>query len=859
MFIIMGKKRGGNSSRVGGREGNREGQSGAFHIENTGETFRVEKGGEQIIQTYRAIGQKVDSFNYNKTPTRRNEMVKTPKLFRISVFFLAAIFAMTTGTASASFLVPQTWLQGDSLFATIAFTQPLAVFGSGYNATLPRVNAALHPSLTVTMKEIEQQVLPRPYGKTRVWVYETSDAKTKKVLGAAHWPAATIENQRGSATTINYVNTLPSFNTKNAFGPGLVQGLLTMDQTVHWADPLGNTGLDKCTGPNLAGVDCTVPSNATNPCCQPFTGPQPTVVHLHGAEAISFVDGGPDAWFTPNGLTGSAYFSAVKSPKGQATYVYENTQEPGTLWFHDHALGLTRTDILSGLEAFYFIREANNEPQNLPGGAYEIELVIQDRQFDTNGQLFFPDGSPNGNPANPIALCGDGTSLDPCLNGPPPNPNIHPFAVPEFFGDVAVVNGVPWPVLTVEPRRYLFRILDGSNARMYRLGFPNANPKKSGAPVYIVGGDDNYLNKPALIYDPSKPLDKFGLPFTGFTGNTGVFIAPAERVYVIVDFTGLAGQTITMTDDIPAPFPTGGLIPGAPNQMGLAQIMQFKVTAPLQGTDTSCNPAAGACTRPTPIVALADEIGGVAPGVKIDKIRQFALKEHEGQGGSGGPVDVFVNNTRYDGTMSPGIDLAKFPGGITELPQVGSVELWEIINLTADAHPIHVHLSQFQIVNRQSFRGNSNTLVGGYYDAWGAAFFDSSGNLPFGCVNLTDIFADTQNPQNPCPGYGPPLPYDQVNADGALGGNPALGPYLNGSVVPPTPGESGWKDTVKSYPGMVTRILLRWTPSDVPLANSSAGQNHYTFDPSDGPGYFTHCHIVDHEDNDMMRPYKVQP
>jgi FtsP/CotA-like multicopper oxidase with cupredoxin domain len=781
-------------------------------------------------------------------------MVKTPKLFRISVFSLAAIFVMTTGTASASFLVPQTWLQGDSLFNTIAFTQPLTAFGS---SSLPRVNAALHPSLTVTMREIEQQVLPQDkgYPKTRVWVYETSDANTSQILGPAHWPAVTIENQRGSATTVNYVNNLPSFNPVNSSGPpfvnGLVQGLLTMDQTIHWADPLGNTGVDKCTGPNLTGVDCTLPANAANACCLPFTGPQPTVVHLHGAEAISFVDGGPDAWFTPDGLFGSAFFTAATpTVAGQSTYVYENKQEPATLWFHDHALGLTRTDILSGLEGFYFIRDATNEPQSLPTGTYEVELLIQDRQFDTNGQLFFPDGTPS-------VLCGSGTAFDPCLNGPPPNPNIHPFAVPEFFGDVATVNGVPWPVLQVEPRRYLFRILDGSNARMYRLGFPNADPKKKGAPAYIIGGDDNYINKPAPIYDPSKPLDKFGLPFTGFKHNTGVFIAPAERVYVIVDFTGLAGQTITMTNDVPAPFPTGGLIPGALNQQGMAQIMQFKVTAPLQGTDASCNPAAGGCTRPTPIVALADGNGGVASGVHIDKIRQFALKEHEGQGGSGGPVDVFVNNTRYDGTMSPGIDLAKFPGGITELPQVGSVELWEIINLTADAHPIHVHLSQFQIVNRQNFRGNSNKLISGYYDAWGSAFFDSSGNLPFGCVNLTDVFADTQDLQNPCPGYGPPLPYDQVNADGALGGNPALGPYLTGSVVPPTPGESGWKDTVKSYPGMVTRILLRWTPSDVPLASSSAGENHYSFDPSDGPGYFTHCHIVDHEDNDMMRPYKV--
>jgi FtsP/CotA-like multicopper oxidase with cupredoxin domain len=773
-------------------------------------------------------------------------MSKRKKLLYSGIILLTAFFLLTSGSVFASTLVPQTWLQGDDLFRTIAFTQPLTVFGS---ADFPRVNAAAHPSLKVTMKEIEQQVLPAPFGKTRVWVYETKDAKTGATLGPAHWPAVTIENQRGSATTVDYVNTLPSFNPSNPFGAGLVQGLLTMDQTIHWADPLGNTGLDNCRNADGSGVNCVTSPN--DPCCQPFQGPQPTVVHLHGAEAISFVDGGPDAWFTPDGRTGSSYFSAVKPVAGEATYVYDNLQEPGTLWFHDHALGLTRTDILSGLEAFYFIRDANNEPQKLPSDSHEIELVIQDRQFDTNGQLFFPDGSPSGSTA-----CGSGRPGDPCLNGSPPNPDIHPFAVPEFFGDVPVVNGVPWPVLQVEPRRYLFRILDGSNARMYRLAFGGVSFKAPGVPVWVIGGDDNYLNKPALIYDPTKPLDPFTLPFSGFANNPGIFIAPAERMYVIVDFSGAAGQTITMTDDIPAPFPTGGLIPGGKNQKGMAQIMQFKVSKAAVN-DTSCNPATGGCTRPTPIVALADGNGSVAPGVKIDKIRQLVLKEHEGQGGSGGPVDVFVNNTRYDGAMSPGIDLKQFPGGITELPEVGSVELWELINLTADAHPIHVHLSQFQILNRQQFAGDSNNLVGGYYDAWGDAF-GFPNNLPSTCVNWTDIFADTQNRQNPCPGWGPPLPYSNINEDGALGGNPALGPFLtNFALLPPNPEETGWKDTVKSYPGMVTRILLRWAPSSVPLASVSAGKNTYSFKPSDGPGYFIHCHIVDHEDNDMMRPYKV--
>jgi spore coat protein A len=752
------------------------------------------------------------------------------KLFCTGVILLAMIYALAVGTASGSVQVEQTWLPGDCI---PKFATQLPVFGPGYNATLPRVNAVSNRFLTVMMKEVKQSVLPMDLNlypatyydtisqtmkncptslnlqDTNVWAYEISDKSGKKILGPAHWPGVTIEAKRFKPTKVRYVNALPSFDPLDPNRQ--VQGLITVDQSIHWADPLGNTSM------NCMMVDCEEEENGSNPCCQPFNSSPPAVTHLHGAEISSLFDGGPEAWFTADGKTGPAYSTIGNPGPGEAIYRYPNSQEPGTLWFHDHALGATRTNVYSGMAAFYFIRSPAKEPKNLPSGAYEVELAIQTRQFDTSSQLFFPDGS------GPLDCLDEDSNPVPCsnLNGPPTNPDIHPFWIPEFIGDTEIVNGAPWPTFNVEPRRYRFRILNGSNARFYNLYFGNA-------PVYQIGGDDNYLDVPVRV--------------------NSVFIAPGERADVIVDFNGMSG-TITMTNDAPVPYPDG-LIPQV-DQPGMAQIMQFNVNVALKGADTSCNPAvAGQCTRPKPLVRLADGQGNVAPGVKIDRVRQIVLKEVEGEGG---PVEVLVNNTKWDGLRSPSIK-SSFPSdGVSELPREGSIELWEIINLTMDAHPMHVHLTQFQIVNRQYF-DNDPEDPDGYPSAWEAAF---PSDTTFSPLCTGGIF---------CPGYGPPLAYatgatKTINGQTVpvVGGNPLVDPYLTGTPSPPSLEESGWKDTAKVWPGQVLRILIRWAPSGTRLFKnkSRAGVNFYPFNPTKGPGYVWHCHIIDHEDNEMMRPYKV--
>lgn len=723
-----------------------------------------------------------------------------------------------SGFVGASTLVPNQVAVPGACIPQFAVLAP--VFGPA--GPIPRVDALRHPLLTVKMKEIDQQVLPQgtfacpdlgqdvTFGKTRVWAYETSDSLTKRVLGPANWPAVTVETRRFIPTLVNYENQLPKFGDpiyiNGQATTGLVQGLVTADQTIHWADPANLMCMMR-----MPAVDCTL--SPSDPCCKPYQNSVPAVPHLHGAEVPSQFDGGPEAWFTPDGKTGSAYNSLYRTGPGKAAYLYPNFQEPGTLWFHDHALGATRTNVYSGLATFYFIRDPAREPRNLPKGPNEIELAIQDRQFDTTGQLYFPDGSD--------PLCGSGAPNDPCLNGPVPNPNIHPFWIPEFIGDVAIVNGAPWPYLDVKPMRYRLRLLDGSNARFYNLSF-------GAATVYQIGSDDNYLDAPVKV--------------------NSVFIAPGERADIIVDFTGLSGQNITVTNNAPIPYPVG-LLPGV-DQPTMANIMQFRVSNPsVMPIDMSCNPAvAGQCRRPSHVVRLTDGLGNLAPGVKVDKVRQLVLKEVQGPGG---PVEVLVNNTKWDGLKSASI-VDQFPAdGISELPRKGSIEVWEIINLTMDAHPMHTHLSQFQVLDRRPFDidgAMGSNIPGGYAATWAAAFGTGPAPLPIGCQY-----------GQVCPGYGPPLPYKTPNADGAIGGNPAISPFLIGAAAPPAPEEIGWKDTAKAFPGQVMRIVVRWNPTSTPLITnkSLAGKNLYPFDPTKGPGYVWHCHIIDHEDNEMMRPYKV--
>jgi FtsP/CotA-like multicopper oxidase with cupredoxin domain len=194
------------------------------------------------------------------------------------------------------------------------------------------------------------------------------------------------------------------------------------------------------------------------------------VPHLHGAENPSTSDGGPEQWWTSTGLHGEDYATEQPTDLNAAVYHYPNEQPPGTLWYHDHALGLTRINVFSGLAGYYFLRDPTDQVAPLlPSGKYEVPLAIQDRSFNIDGGLWFPSQGVN--------------------------PDIHPYWSPEYFGNTIMVNGAVWPKLDVDRGQYRFRILDASNARFYHLYFTNHMR------FTVIGSDDSYLRKPVTVSD----------------------------------------------------------------------------------------------------------------------------------------------------------------------------------------------------------------------------------------------------------------------------------------------------------------------------------------------------------------------
>ncbi len=683
--------------------------------------------------------------------------------------------------------------------------------------------------IELEMREHMTRILPAGavpnYQGTYVWSYlKSGQTKRTSYLGPV------VLATRGQPTEMKFVNLLGNSQSTN-----VLAYKYSTDQTLHWADPL-NDGMNMFNHMNMApafGSDAA----------QNYDGPIPAVVHLHGGEVPPELDGGPDAWMTSDGSRhGAGFYTRDGSSDNYHVYRYPNSQEGALIWFHDHTLGATRLNVYAGLAGAYLIVDPKDTlfaqlPELFP-------LVIQDRMFDTNGQLFFPAASSGG-----VQWA--------------PNPE-HPYWVPEFVGDVIVVNGKSWPYMNVAPKRYTFQLINGSNARSYELALVDPVSKNPGPALWVIGTDGGYLDKPVKI-DPAA------------AANNVLPMMSGERYWVIVDFKGYEAGKIgpnkaaysgnwLLKNNAKTPYPAGA----APQGATTGRVMQFRVTGgPV--SDTSYNPASGEALR-----AAMPRLSG-AP---LRKIRQMTLNEVMGMPVTtqdpvtgnqvafpGGPLEILVNNTKWDGqraelqwdpvTLQNKIVRLPIPGFtpdasgmnyISETPQEGETELWEIVNLTADAHPIHLHLVQFQLLNRQAYNTSK------YTKAYAAAF-------PGGGVD--PMTGQPYPPATYIPSYGPPLDYAAGNSR-ALGGNPDITPYLQGPARPPQAHEAGWKDTVIMLPGEVTRILVRWAPTDLP-ANTPPVKASYPFDPSGIDltskkskfGYVWHCHIVDHEDNEMMRPDMV--
>jgi spore coat protein A, manganese oxidase len=704
----------------------------------------------------------------------------------ITIMMAGAVFLLL-GVGIAGAQQTQLLLPGTSI---PKFVHELPVAGqiSVVNATAgPLAGFPSTPAYNIHMREFKANILPATapttpaYTGSWVWGYLTEDdnraLNNNPALVRPSYLGPVVVAQRNIPANPRYLNELPA--------NGFVQAnLLPIDMTIDWANP---TGIN--CAPDALG-------NYTNPACGTllgYTGPIPAAVHIHGGEVAPAFDGGPDAWETPNGLTGIGF-------PGN-TFTYPNGQQEATIWFHDHALGLTRLNVFAGMAGLYPIVDPANSPAGMPAfPQYDIPLIIQDRSFDTTGQIFYN-----------------------LASNPQPNPTVHPFWIPEFIGDAIVVNGKTWPNLNVEPRQYRFRLVNGSNARFYDLTLNTVKANK------------NKTNKTANATLPFLAIATDGGYLQTAVSIPNLVFGPGERYEIVVDFSLLpVGTQVIMMNSARTPYPGGA----KPTVGGTDTIMRFTVVANANPGVPNTTIAAGTVLRnaiTNPIQPIFN--GFVAPALPPASpagniVRQLTLNEVIG---AGGPLELVVNNSKFNLALAtPGC-----PGGVacreTELPAVGDTEIWEIINITADAHPMHTHLVTFQILDRTPFQASQ------WINQYDAALL-AKGVLP---------------------GFGPPNAYNVRNADGAIGGNPPINAFLQlNKRTLPLPNELGWKDTVITYPGEVTRIVVRWAPQDVAVGGVTAGTNLYTFDPTaliNGVGYVWHCHIVDHEDNEMMRNYTVMP
>jgi spore coat protein A, manganese oxidase len=459
----------------------------------------------------------------------------------------------------------------------------------------------------------------------------------------------------------------------------------------------------------------------------------PTVVHLHGAHTEADSDGDPEAWFTNNYAETGAAFT-------KQTYKYDNDQEAATLWYHDHALGMTRLNVYAGLAGFYLIRDDNEKAHIkngvLPSDPYEIEMVIQDKMFTADGQLFFPATNPDIEPINPLT----GNPYDPL-----PTAN---SAIAEFFGDVILVNGMAWPVLDVEPRKYRFRLLNGSDSRFYKLKLDN------NMPFLQIGLDQGFISAALNVSE--------------------LLIMPGERVDLVLDFSAMANTEIVM-QNIGPDGPFTGMVDVVADPATTGQVMKFSVNKPFNNGIPDVSVMAGTVLR-QPITPL--------PQTGIT--RKLVLFEGRDQFGRLQPML---------GTMNEGSMGWSMP--VSEKPNLNDVEVWEIYNTTMDAHPIHAHLINFQVINRESYMGTVQKRPQMIHNHMGVT--------------------------------PPPMGVGGVLIENSI--------ILGNDARPPEPNEVGLKDMVLAYPDEVTRIITS---------------------KFDRPGrYVWHCHILSHEDHDMMRPYEV--
>ncbi|WP_209438295.1 multicopper oxidase family protein [Natronococcus sp. JC468] len=518
-----------------------------------------------------------------------------------------------------------------------------------------------HPYYEIEMSEVEQKL--------------HSDLPPTTVYGyGGQFPGPTIEAERGEPVSVRWQNDLPD------------EHLLPVDTTVH-SDmvPYDTTGVR-------------------------------TVTHLHGGNVEAESDGHAGAWFTSD-------FEETGPEFEKQDYYYANEQPSATLWYHDHAVGITRLNVYAGLAGFYLLRDDHERSLGLPDGENEIPLVLQDRSFNEDGSLFYPSAVSEDR--------GGDDSL--------PDPSI----VPEFYGDVPVVNGKAWPRLSVDPERYRLRLLNGSNSRYYNLElleYDEASGETGGAgPSFVqIGNDGGLLSEPVTV-------------------DGRLEIGAGQRADVVVDFGDYAGETLLLHNDAPS------LYRGTPEKSEetkpLPEIMLVDVADEADGE--------GAGTVPDALTTVPE-----LPLEDVERHRHLTLAP--GTDEYGRTKHLLGNREQSKGYT--------LDDPVTEEPELGTTEIWSLANNTSMSHPMHLHLVHFQVLGRQSLRD-----------------------------------------------YEPSE--DGVDPD---------------ALESPAPYELGWNDVVSVDPAEVVHLIVHFGEYEG-LFNDQTGE------------YMWHCHMIEHEDYDMMRPFNVLP
>ncbi len=587
-------------------------------------------------------------------------------------------------------------------------------------------------------------------------------------------------------------------------------------------------------------------------------------VHLHGGFVPWSSDGNAFQWFSnaknPGGFVHGSSFINIAGP-GAGMFDFPNNQSARFLWYHDHAYGLTRTNAYAGLATAYLIYDdaelamiQNGIIPNFDGYLLGIPLIIQDKLFWNGpkgtdpkynqvvagnigpGALWYPhvyEGAlaaslPSMLLSDPN-LCTSGTARWEIFGGTPPPIS----SVAEFFADTILVNGAPYPTFgPLPPRRYRFRLLNGSQARFYNLQLyvadgspdgitlkntgqvdPNGNPILAPAnppgPAFIqIANEAGFLPAPAVFavnkYTNLNSNITIGFnnsavagdPTNGNANRYNLLIAPAERADIIIDLRGFEGQDLILYNDAPAPFPGGDIrndyygadqdltcIGGAPSTVpgfgpDTRVLMRFKV-----GTSDAISELSFANTVKALEKALPITFKETQPSTALKSTSPAKVKTLNETFDKYGRLIQFLGAPNPSTYLDTPVDFAA----------KGEIQVWQIYNLTGDTHPMHFHLVNVNILKREQWA------------------FDSSGN--------------------------PLLPLRPIP----------------GTARSPDANEQGWKETVRMNPGEVITVAMQFVmPFSVPPSPRLQSMYGVT-----GAEYTWHCHILEHEEHDMMHALVV--